>query len=849
MSKNVKVGQYYQTDIFFDFNLIDNQTESSLEELDFTLGRVFRYLSMILGAISAVILLVNYRLNALLAFNQNPAFAFFVGSAMILYVYSLYLLRDKTYLHRGRSLVNEDFKNLKSIQFDKYFDYKSGKILRLSTEKKELFLANLLRNLENYSDISYVFEHRIGINWQEFKQKADLYFSSIDITYRGNILNFLNALFLNTLYFQQDQVDVDILTNSFIKSFLIKPLMEFGVTDADLEGLKLWQQNEVLKKNYQESWKTLSQLKPKGDINRSFTSRATPTLDVYGEDLTRTFSAKKFELSIGREVEMREMVRILQKPENSNVLLIGEPGTGKTRFLHHLATKMVVEDMPKSLQDYRLIKLDLNKVFNQSNGADQFKVLIEKLFKDVQLSGNIILVLEEITFILNVREEAKTEIANTLISLIKNSQIKIIATTNRNNYNKFVKPNKALESLFEVVNFPEPSRIATVQILLDESSELEKKYGITIQVNVVKRIVEFSPRIDSDRALPDKAINLLQEGVILAQSKGLKFLNESTIDELLSSKTGVKVGAISESEIDRLKKLEEEMHQRVVGQEVAVRSIAMAVRRSRSGLSSGSKPTASFLFFGPTGVGKTEAAKTLAEVYFGNENLLIRVDMSEYQEEDNLKRLIGYMDEKGNYQGGFLTEKVRARPFSLVLLDEIDKANKKVLDLFLQVLDEGFLTDGMGRKTDFKNTIIIMTSNAGSAEIAKSTSDGEDYKTVYEKGYAALREFFRIEFLNRFDKIIMFKSLTLIEIEKIVEIMLNSLREKLLTKGISMVWDAKTLEELAQLGYNPIFGARELRRVIQESIEDQVAQGITEGTVKSGDDIVFEGLTLKNSED
>ena len=846
MSKNVKVGQYYETDIFFDFNLIDNQTESSLEELDYTLGKVLRYLSMILGVISSVILLVSYRLNFVQAFSQNPAFAFFAGAGILLFVYSLYLLRDRSYAHRSGSLVKQDFRSLKTIQFDKYFDFQSSRILRISVEKKATFLSNLLHNLERYTDLAYIFEHRLGVNWLAFKQKADLYFASTDITYKGNILNFLNSLFTNTLYFQQDQVDVDIIINSFIKSFLIKPLMEFNITDADLEGLKLWQQNEVLKKNYQESWQTLSQLKPKGDINRSFTSRATPTLDLYGEDLTKMFASNDFELSIGREAEMRELVRILQKPENSNVLLIGDPGTGKTRFLNHLANKMVVEDMPKSLQDYRLIKLDLNKVFNQASGADQFKILIEKLFRDVQISGNIILILEEITFILNVREEAKSEIANTLITLIKNSQIKIIATTNRNNFNKFVKPNKALESLFEIVNFPEPSRIATVQILLDEASELEKRYGIVIQVNVVKRIVEFSPRIDSDRALPDKAINILQEGIILAQSKGLKFLNESVIDELLSSKTGVKVGAISESEVDKLKKLEEEMHQRVVGQEVAVKSIAMAVRRSRSGLNSTNRPAASFLFFGPTGVGKTEAAKTLADVYFGNEGLLIRVDMSEYQEEDNLKRLIGYMDEKGNYQGGFLTEKVRARPFSLVLLDEIDKANKKVLDLFLQVLDEGFLTDGMGRKTDFKNTIIIMTSNAGSSEIAKATSAGEDYKSIYEKGYEALREFFRIEFLNRFDKIIMFKSLTLIEIEQIVEIMLQALRSKLLTKGISMVWDSKTLEELAQLGYNPVFGARELRRVIQEAVEDQVAQGITEGVVRAGDDIIFEGLKLRN---
>jgi ATP-dependent Clp protease ATP-binding subunit ClpC len=700
----------------------------------------------------------------------------------------------------------------------------------------------------NNTKIATVFEQRLGAKWDEVKKKSDIYFSSIDTTFKGNILNLLNNLFSYTVQFQDDKVGEDILIYTFTKLFLSRLLAEFGVTEADLDGLKLYQQNEITKRKYIESWKILSQLKPKGDINRSFTSRATPNLDVYGEDLTKKYSKGNIELSIGREEEMRNLIRVLRKPENSNALLIGDPGTGKTRFLNFLATKMVVEDMPLALQDFRLIKLDLNKVFNMARGADEFKIVLQKLFKEVGSSGNIILILEEITSILNVREDARVEVTNTLISLIRNSQIKLIATTNRGNYNKYIKPNKALESQFEVVNFPEPSRIATVQILLDEASDLEKKYGVTVQVNVIKRIVEFSPRIDSERSLPDKAIGLLQEGLILAQTKGLRTLNETTIDELLSSKTGVKIGTISESEVDRLKKLEEEMHKRVVGQEAAIKSIAMAVRRSRSGLNADNRPSASFLFFGPTGVGKTEAAKTLADVYFGNEQLLIRVDMSEYQEERNLERLIGYMDEKGNYQGGFLTERVRSRPFSLVLLDEIDKANKKVLDLFLQVLDEGFLTDGMGRKTDFRNTIIIMTTNAGSSEIAKSAQAGEEYKVTYQKAYDALRDSFRIEFLNRFDKIIMFKSLTLIEIEKIVEIMLDSFREKLLNKGISLVWDDKTLEELAKLGYNPVFGARELRRVIQESIEDQVAQAITEGRVLAGADISFRGLNLVTEE-
>ncbi len=848
MSKNVKIGQHYTTDIFFDFNKIDNKTEGALDSFDYSFGKILRYISFGLGIILSLLLVSGYRLNVLVAYKQDLLLSLLTGIAIMLYIYSLYLLRDKEYYTKKNSLVALDLRRATKVQFDEYFTYGVTKLLRNSVEEKSTFLLNVFKELEHTSDFKNVLESRLGVQWGSFKQRSELYFSSIDITFRGNILNLLNNLFTNTVHFQEEHIDTDVLIYTFIKMHLGKVLAEFGVTDVDLEGLKLYQQNVIKKKRYYESWKILSQLKPKGDINRSFTSRATPRLDVYGEDLTSKYSKGNIELSIGREEEIRNLIRVLMKPENSNVLLVGDPGTGKTRFLNYLATRMVVEDMPKNLQDYRLIKLDLNKVFNMARGADEFKILLQQLFKEVGSSGNIILILEEITSILNVREEARVEITNTLIGLIKNSQIKLIGTTNRNNYNKFIKPNKAMDSQFEVVNFPEPSRTVTVQILLDEASDLEKKYGVTVQVNVIKRIVEFSPRIDSDRSLPDKAISLLQEGLILAQTQDLRVLNERTIDELLSSKTGVKVGAISESEVDKLKKLEEEMHGRVVGQDAAIKSIAMAVRRSRSGLNADNRPTASFLFFGPTGVGKTESAKTLADVYFGNENLLIRVDMSEYQEERNLERLIGYIDEKGNYQGGFLTERVRSRPFSLVLLDEIDKANKKVLDLFLQVLDEGYLTDGMGRKTDFRNTIIIMTTNAGSSEIAKSTQSGDEYKQTYEKAYEVLRDSFRIEFLNRLDKIIMFKSLTLIEIEKIVEIMLSEFREKLLSKGIELEWDQDTLLGLAKLGYNPVFGARELKRVIQENIEDQVAQAITEGKILTGGDVKFEGLSLVTKE-
>ena len=346
--------------------------------------------------------------------------------------------------------------------------------------------------------------------------------------------------------------------------------------------------------------------------------------------------------------------------------------------------------------------------------------------------------------------------------------------------------------------------------------------------------------------MPDKGIDLLEEACVSARSTGLKFIDANTVDQLLTQKIGVNVGSISSNESENLLRLADEMHKRVVGQDEAINAVSSAIKRSRSGLTSTKRPIASFMFFGPTGVGKTEVAKTLADVYYGDEKFMIRVDMSEYQEQENLNRLIGYTDEQGNFIGGFLTESVRAKPFSLVLLDEIEKANKKVLDLFLQVLDEGTLNDGMGRKVDFTNTIIIMTSNVGSSKIAELVLKGEKYHEVEKEVMTELRNFFRIEFLNRFDKLIMFKPLTKIEVEQVVEIMLRNIKKNLLLKGINVVWNDQTREELAVAGFSPMYGARELRRVLQEQVEDKLADLIIKGQLKSGQEAVFNGLVVNN---
>ncbi|HRP37333.1 MAG TPA: AAA family ATPase, partial [Candidatus Dojkabacteria bacterium] len=420
-------------------------------------------------------------------------------------------------------------------------------------------------------------------------------------------------------------------------------------------------------------------------------------------------------------------------------------------------------------------------------------------------------------------------------------KLRIIATSSVEGYTRHIKPYKALDALFNKMKMEVPTDEIALQILFDFIPELEKTYKVKIAFEAADRSVELSHKFAFERVLPDKAINLLEEAISRALAVGKTVVDREVVDKLVAGKVGVEIGSISMKESDFLNKLEIELHKRVIGQHQAVDAVAAALRRSRAGLTNKNRPVASFLFFGPTGVGKTELAKTVAELYFGDEEKMIRLDMSEYQEDRNLGRLIG-MQEGEEFVGGYLTEAVKAKPYALILLDEIEKANPRVLDLFLQILDEGKITDGMGREVIFTNTIIIATSNVASKEIADLISQGRRYSEVLEAIMPTLRNFLRIEFLNRFDKLIMFKPLLRMEVEEIANLMMKSVADRLFDKGIKLEYSRHLLQELANLGYNNLYGARELRRVVTDTIEDLVAQLIIERKLQSGSTIFIESL-------
>lgn len=785
----------------------------------------------------------GYLLNRIMCVEGSSSFLFWLFA--LLFLYSIYLLRDREqFLDKARiknlNLLREDIS--KGIQYNQVeiSNYLTHNILWLVDFILNISIQNYLQ--EYFTKLMKLVKakaliERLGLSVNELNIEILSRFSGkltkitiIDeILYKGFVFAYENDL---------KYINEEVITFIFLQRFFSNYLKRFNIINKDLEGIRLWMVNTAVKKKYIEDWKSRVSIKPKTTVNRAYTSRFTPILNQYSRDFTNAVLQGDFKISLAREKELNKMVNILEKGEKSAVLVIGEPGVGKTTLIKSLAVRMVVEDVPAKLQDMRLVGFDFHKAFSSSKNIDSFKKKLRKIFDEVAISRNVILVLDNFNQLLNLRREISGEIANLIIDSYDTHNLRMVATTDRSQFIRFIRPNRALAGLFTQVEMAIPSDEVAAQIVIDEVPSIEKEYNVKIAYSGIKASIELSNKFAYDRVLPDKAIDLIKETVVnFKHLSGQKPIEYDEVAEVVSSKVGVKLGAISQDESGKLVKLEDEMHKRVVDQDPAVKAVSSALRRSRSGLSQEGKPIASFLFFGPTGVGKTEVAKTVADVYYGSEERMVRIDMSEYHEEENLERLIGFTSSHGSFEGGFLTEPVHQNPFSLVLLDEIDKANPKVLDLFLQVLDEGYLDDGLGRKVDFSSTIIIATSNAGSSVIAKLLEQGKGYKEVQEKALEELRKIFRIEFLNRFDKIIMFKSLSREDVKLVARKFVEQVRLKLSDKGIKLVYDNVLLERLAELGYNPVFGAREMRRVVQEEVEDKVAEMIVSGRVKAGGEV------------
>ena len=635
----------------------------------------------------------------------------------------------------------------------------------------------------------------------------------------------------------------------------------------------------------------------------------TPTLNQFGSDLTRIAREDKLDPVIGRKKETERVIQILSRRTKNNPCLIGEPGVGKTAVVEGLAEKIVSGDVPEILKNKRVVSIDISSMVAGAKYRGDFEERIKKSLNEVKKAGDIILFIDEIHTIVGAGSaEGAIDAANILKPLLARGEIQVIGATTLNEYRKYIEKDAALERRFQPIMVNEPSKEDTILILKGIRDKYEAHHNVKITDEAIETAVNLSIRYLNDRFLPDKAIDVIDEASSRARlltyiepdkiknleekvkniekekeeaiakqdfekaaslrdnehelkeqlekerqkwrnknSKKMVNITQDDIAKVISNWTGIPTSKITEGENERLKNLEKILHERVVGQNEAVSAVAKAIRRGRVGLKNPKKPIGSFLFLGPTGVGKTELSKALAEALFGNEDAMIRVDMSEFMEGHSVSKMIGSPPGYVGYdEGGGLTEKVRRKPYSVILFDEIEKAHPDVMNILLQILDDGRLTDATGRTVDFKNCVIIMTSNVGARFISENKSLGfkmekeeneeqkEKYEEIKKEVMNELKKQFKPEFLNRIDEIIVFHKLSKEDISKIIDIMLDEVKERLNEKKIELSVDNSAKELIAKKGTDSSYGARPLRRAIQSILEDQLAEDILDGKLKDG---------------
>ena len=680
-------------------------------------------------------------------------------------------------------------------------------------------------------------------------------------------------------------------------SVAVRIMMDLGV-----DPRKLY--NEIVKVINEDGADANSSREAHSKNEGSFNS--TPTLNQFGSDLTKQAREGKLDPVIGRKNEIDRVTQILSRRTKNNPCLIGEPGVGKTAVVEGLAEKIVADDVPEMLKNKRVVSLDISGMVAGAKYRGDFEERIKKCLSEVKKAGDVILFIDEIHTIVGAGSaEGAVDAANILKPLLARGEVQVVGATTLNEYRKYIEKDSALERRFSPVTVGEPTEEETIRILEGLRDKYEAHHNVKITEGAIKAAVDLSIRYINDRFLPDKAIDLMDEAASRVKmktytmpdelkeleeeiastdrekeeairvqdfekaatlrdkikeqkeklekekkkwqnknSKNVLNLTEEDIAEVISSWTGIPVQKITQDENEKLKHLEETLHKRVIGQNEAVEAVSKAIRRGRVGLKDPNRPIGSFLFLGPTGVGKTELSKALAESLFGNDEAMIRVDMSEYMEPHSVAKLIGSPPGYVGYdEGGQLTEKIRRKPYSVILFDEIEKAHPDVMNMLLQILDDGRLTDAQGRTVNFKNTVVIMTSNVGARMITDKNvlgfSKSSDNKESQEKEYenikkdvmAELKKQFRPEFINRIDDIIVFHKLTEEDINQIIEIMLKQVQKRLKEQEYEVEFDSSVKELVAKKGIDTNYGARPLKRAIQSNVEDKIAEAILDGKI------------------
>jgi ATP-dependent Clp protease ATP-binding subunit ClpC len=634
----------------------------------------------------------------------------------------------------------------------------------------------------------------------------------------------------------------------FFQSFQFSPKIQeafdqHGFPPDHVRRVAEWIRLQDTLREDHERFVMLARFKPKSAMNRAMTARQTPLLDRFSEDLTLLAREGYLAPIVGREREMGELLRAVESGRKS-VALVGENGSGKMALVEQLARQMVEEDVPPELFDQRLVSVNIAKVIAAGDPGLAAERLIAML-SEVKLSGNIILVLQGIEALTGTGTGGPMDLAEMFASeLDKGSFIAIVTTTPRA-WTQYIERRSLAAKLIKV-DIPEMGVDETLQALMARCGLIEYQQNVFFSFAALEKSATLADRYIRDLAAPEKALGVIREAAVLARkARGERaFVTAEDVATIVQEKTRIPVSAVSQTETAKLLDLEARLHRRVIGQDEAVKAVSQALRRARAELREGKRPIANFLFLGPTGVGKTELSKALAAEYFGSEEAMVRLDMSEYQDPSSIARMIGA---PGDERGGLLTEAIRKKPFAIILLDELEKAHPDILNVFLQVMDDGRLTDGIGRTVDFTNTMLIATSNAGTQYIQDEVRNGtllDQIKTgLLER---ELKGIYRPEFLNRFDGIIVFKPLTMDDVNQIAWLLINGITKRMEEKGISFTADDAAVEEIARAGFDPLFGARPLRRVIQERVDNGLADLLLKNEVARKDMVILEaGGTLR----
>ena len=798
------------------------------------------------------------------------------------------------------------------MEFENRFTAKAQKAISLSQKCAQDTNCNYIGTehllyglLSEGSGFAAKYLQALDISADELLEKIEGY--NKDATYSGNFAGFtprtnraLGQSVAEAHKFQSSHIGTEHILLALARerdSVAFKILMSFGAP-SNL---------------YEDIAQSLTSATPQGPKKKE-AGADTPTLNQFGRDLTEFAKAGKFDPVIGREKEIERVIQILSRRTKNNPVLLGEPGVGKTAVAEGLAQEIANGNVPELLKGKRVVSLDLSSVVAGAKYRGEFEERLKKAVEEIIKVGNVILFVDEMHTIIGAgAAEGAIDAANILKPSLARGEIQLIGATTLNEYRKHVEKDAALERRFQPVTVGEPTVDETIEILKGIREKYEAHHGVKISDDAIIAAAKMSSRYITDRFLPDKAIDLVDEAcsrvklttltlppeikeleeelerIVSEKKEAINSqdfekaaslrdeekekneklsslrdewkknqtdttgeIGEDEIAEIVSGWTGIPVKKLAQEESERLRNLEEVLHKRVIGQHDAVTAVSRAIRRGRMGLKDPKRPIGSFIFLGPTGVGKTELSKALTEALFGDEDALIRIDMSEYMEKHSVSKMVGsppgYV---GFDEGGQLTEKVRRKPYSVILFDEIEKAHPDVFNILLQILDDGILTDSQGRRVDFKNCVIIMTSNLGARNITEPKSLGfasvsEDMEKVNKNIKASvmdeLKKAFRPEFLNRVDDIIVFNRLSEDEIGEIALIMLEDIKKRLLQNDITIEVDESAVKVLSKAGFDPVYGARPLRRAITSKVEDLFAEEMLDGKISKGDSVIIKAV-------